>query len=269
MLEDILSTLNFKNEEIKTYLQLLKTGPVTAGNLAKKMGVPRPSLYGFLKRLQNKGVVTQSIKWGVKIFTAEPPERINLIFRQHIENLQEKQQLYQKILPELKKQTLFGFTTPKFFLYEGKEGIKHVLKDMWLYSGIETQSLWPIKTMLDILSPDFFWNLNKERIKNDISIRAIWPADQVVKTKAHPYLGVGKEFKREIRIAPKQMSFSTGYWLYANKVAFISSYEESFGFVIESKELVDMLLSQFEMIWNISKPLKVDPKDTEPFLKKL
>jgi len=268
MIEDILLTLGFKAEETKAYLQLLKSGPITAGNLAKKMGVPRPSLYGFLKKLQNKGIVVQSLKWGVKIFTAEPPERINLIFRQHIENLQEKQQLYKKILPELKGHAPFKFTAPKFSLFEGKEGIKHVLKDMWLYSGIETQSLWPIKAMLDTLSPDFFWNLNKERIRNNISIRAIWPESQIVKIKTHPYLGTGKEFKREIRIAPKKMDFSTGYWLYANKAAFISSHEESFGFVIESKELVDMLLSQFEAVWNISKPLQVNPKDSEPFLKK-
>ena len=141
-----------------------------------------------------------------------------------------------------------------------------MLKDMLLYRDIETQAYWPIKAMVDILSPDFFRYLNKERIKNNLYTRAIWPTSQKVDIKKHPYLGVGSDFKREIRIAPKEIDFSMGYWIYKNKVAFISSRKESFGFIIESKELVDMLLSQFELIWKLSKSIEANSKDTKVFL---
>lgn len=60
-----------------------------------------------------------------------------------------------------------------------------------------------------------------------------------------------------------------GYWIYGNKVAFISSRKESFGFIIESAELVEMLRTQFEVLWKTSKPIKVDPKDTNLFLQEL
>jgi len=269
MLNNILSGLGLTTEETNTYVLLLELGPTTVGNLAQKMGKPRPSLYGFLKRLQEKGMVVQSLKFGTKTFLAEPPEKITLLFKQKIEDLENKQKLYNNILPELEKTIPSKFLNPKFQLYEGENGLKHVLKDMLLYRNVETQAFWPIKAMLEILSPEFFRYHNKERIRNKISIRAIWSAHQAVDIKDYPYLGSREELRRELRIAPKEINFSMGYWIYKNKAAFISSRKESFGFIIESKELVDMLLSQFELVWKLSKPVTTKPEDADSFLKEV
>ncbi len=269
MINNILTTLKLTDEEIKTYWLLVETGESTAGNLAKKIGIPRPSLYGFLKRIQDKGMITQSMKCGVKTFIAEPPEKIGLLLQQQIEQLQNQQKLYQQLLPELKKHRPSKFLTPKFQLFEGVEGVQNALKDMLLYRDIETYALWPIKTMIDILTPDFVRYLNKIRLINNLWTWAIWPSKQAVDIKQHPYLGIGKEFKREIRIAPKEIELSMGYWIYGNKVVFISSRKESVGFVIESAELVEMLLTQFQVIWKKSKPVVVDPKDTALFLEEV
>jgi len=269
MLNDILSHLGFSEEEVKIYLTLLEVGPISVGELAKKAGMPRSSLYGFLKRAKDKGIIAESLKWGVKVFSAKPPEAVTLLFQERIEALQKDEKRYRQLVPELTKRNPASFIAPKFELFEGEEGVKQVLKDMLLYNDLETQAFWPIKDMIEILSPDFFSYLNKVRIKNNLYTRAIWPQDKAVDIKKHPYLGVGTEFKREIRIAPKEISFSMGYWIYGNKTAFISSRKESFGFIIESQELVEMLLAQFELLWRLSKPIKVDPRDTSIFLEEI
>ena len=79
-------------------------------------------------------------------------------------------------------------------------------------------------------------------------------------------MGWGAKFKREIRIAPKEAQFSLGYWIYGNKVAFLSSRQENYGFIIQSGELVETLLAQFELLWKISKPLKFDMKNSDSFI---
>ena len=137
---------------------------------------------------------------------------------------------------------------------------------MLLYSDLETLSFWPIKAMLEILSPAFFRMLNKERIRQRLYTRAIWPRAQVVSVKRHPYLGVGEFFRREIRIAPAGVDFSLGYWIYGDRVAFLSSARESFGFILESAELVEMLRTQFEVIWAQSTRLEVADQDMAPFV---
>jgi sugar-specific transcriptional regulator TrmB len=48
MIENLLKSLGFEEDDVKTYLLLLELGSITAGNLAKKLGIPRSSLYGFL-----------------------------------------------------------------------------------------------------------------------------------------------------------------------------------------------------------------------------
>jgi sugar-specific transcriptional regulator TrmB len=246
MIENTLKSLGFESEEIKTYLLLLELGQITAGILAKKLGVPRSSLYGFLKKLGEHGFVLESQKRGVKIFTAENPEKISLLFTQKIENLKTNQEQFKTILPHLKRANQ-KLVSPKMITFEGREGLQSALKDILLYYDLETFAFWPQKKMVEMLTPDFFRYHNKERIKNRLSVKAIWPENQIVQIKDHPYFGVGKEFLREIRISPKEIDFTMGYWIYGNKVVFVSSQKESFGFILESNEFVEMLKAQFNL----------------------
>jgi sugar-specific transcriptional regulator TrmB len=267
MIEQTLQKLGLRDEEIKTFLFLVENGEQTAGILAKKTGLSRPSLYGFVQKLQKLGLVIESQKNGVKTFIASPKEKVSAVFDEKISELEEGKNVMEKTYQEVLK---MGVTVnPKFQLFEGKEGMKQVLKDMMLYSNIETKAYWPIQAMIEILSEDFFKKLNKDRIQQKLYTRAIWPQGQAVDIKKHPYLGAGGKFLREIRIAPKDIGFSMGYWIYGNKVAFISSKKESFGFIIESKELVEMLSSQFEVIWNLSKSLSGKGNEGEEFLKEI
>lgn len=256
MLNKILNSLGFNEGEIRAYLQLLESGPSTVGALAKKMGMARPSLYGFLQRLHEKGIVTQTLKYGVKTFVAENPDQIERLFQRQIDSLERDRRRYIALLPQLQKRVAADASNPKFRLYEGVTGVKQVLYDLLLYRDIETLTFWPARAAIDILSGDFFHNHNLERIRNNISIRAIWPQKQVVSQDKYPSLGTGADFKREIRVAPPEIAFSMGYWLYGDTAAFVSSRRECFGFIIESAELVEMLTTQHALIWQISKPLK-------------
>lgn len=268
MINHILSKLGFNEEEIKTYLFMLESGEQTAGNLARKLGVPRSSLYGFLRKLTKRELIIESVKRGVRTFTASPPEKIKLIFDQKIEDLKNNKKQFENILTELTKGSGKSLS-PKFQLFEGKESVRNTLKDALLYSNIETESYWPIKSMIDILGQDAFRFMNKERIKRNIYTRAIWPAKQVVDVKKYPFLGVGDDFLREIRVAPKEINFEMGYWIYADKVLFVSSKKESFAFIIESSELAEMMRTQFYFMWKDSETLKVNPRDTSSFLKEV
>ena len=267
MIDKTLRKLGLRDEEIKTFLYLLENGEQVAGALAKKTGLSRPSLYGFLQKLKERGLVIESQKNGVKIFQTSSKEKIQAILDEQISDLEKGKSDIEKVFSEIQKG---GVTVnPKFQLFEGKEGMKQVLKDMLLYRDIETKAYWPIKAMIEILSEDFFKTLNKERIRQRLYTKAIWPNTQALDIKSHPYLGIGKKFLREIRIAPKDISFSMGYWIYGDKVAFISSKKEAFGFIIESRELVEMLSSQFEIIWQLSKLINAKESDGQEFLNEM
>jgi len=264
MIDKTLEKLGLKDEEIKTFLFLLENGEQTAGNLAKKTGLSRPSLYGFLKKLKGDGLVIESLKDGVKTFLAVSKEKIEAFLDQKIEELNRSKNDIEKLFATI--QTGKITTSPRFQFFEGKDGVQYVLRDMLLYRDIKTRSYWPMKSMIDLLSENFFYQLNKERIKRHIYTKGIWPENQKVDIKKHPYTGVGEKFFREIRIAPKDIDFSMGYWIYENKVAFISSKKECFGFIIESREFTEMMISQHEAIWKLSKTIFVPDEYTKKFL---
>lgn len=265
MIENMLENLGLRDEEIKTFLFLLENGAQTAGNLAKKTGLSRPSLYGFMRKLQKLGLVIESQKNGVKTFSASSKEKVSALFEEKIEELQRGKLVIEKAFKEI---TGGGSATgPRFQIFEGKAGLTQVMEDMLLYRDLVTKAYWPIKSMVEVLSADYLNKHNKRRIKRNIFIQSIWPEKEKLDTNKYNFLGTGKRYLREVRMAPKDVNYSMGYWSYANKVIFLSSKKESYGFIIESKELVETMSSQFDVMWNISKTIPVNKKAEDEFFK--
>ncbi len=267
MIEKLLHTLGFSADEARLYLALWQSGPTAVGRIAQRLGMPRSSLYGLLDRLVQKGIVSwEDTGGGVRRYHAEPPKALEAIFQRRRQELEDAQKDFQRLLPQLSKQSRGDFSAPRMTVYQGKAQLKNILSDIFLYQDIETYSLWPIKLMMDVLGADYFRHHNITRIQKRIHVKAIWPAASTVDAAKHPYLGGGSGFLREIRIAPPEMDFTMGYWIYGDQVAVLSSVKECFGFVLESREFANMLRVQHMAVWALSKPFETPPKAVAGFL---
>lgn len=266
MLEEIFQSLGLKSEDTKAYLYLLERGGQSAGRLAKFMDMPRTTLYGYLERLQNEGLVSQNIHSGIKIFSAEPLEKVEILYKRRIDKMKQKQKELEALMPLMSSQIGSMLYKPRIHFYEGQEGLQTVLEDMLLKRDIQTQALWPIENMMDVMSEDFTHFHNVERIKRNISIQVIWPETQVNAMDGWPYLSVGQDFLREARVASTDIDFKMGYWIYDDKAAFISSRAETVGFTVESAEFIELLKMQFGIIWNIAKPFEFRARGADIFL---
>ena len=267
MIQDILKNIGISETASRVYLHLLENGISSARQIAENINIPRTSVYDNLKMLINSGLVMEQDRENKTLYRIDDVKNISRLVKGQIDNLQKQDKALKEILPNINKQT--DYLEPKIKFYNGTEGIKHALNDMLWYDNIETLAVWPVSEMIKVLGADYLDQNNKKRIKQKISIRAIWPQDKAVKFRQFPFLGEGKSFFREIRLAPKEMTWNMGFWLYADKVAFISSRKESFGFIIHSRDFVELIKSQFEMVWPLCKKVNVDSKDTESWLKKV
>lgn len=269
MLEQILAALELSPDEARLYVRLLESGPSTAGALAKKTGLRRPTTYNFLGRMRDKGTVSQTLRHGVRLFQAEPPHKLEQALEKRMRDLGQRQKELRRLMPELEQRMGNRFLPPKFQIFEGTESLRNVLMDVLLYRDMETWSFWPAQAAIDALSEDFVRFHNIERIRNHLSIKGIWPRNQAVDLKRYPFMGSGPEFYREVRLAPPEVDFSMSYWVYASKVAFLSSRRECYGFVVESSEMAELLKTQHHFIWNHSTPLAVNPEHLRAFLQSL
>lgn len=269
MLDEIFEKLGLKKEHSNVYLVLLEDGVMTAGNLAKRLNIPRSTLYGLLNDLAQGGLVLQSEKENVKLWQAVNPENIKTIINEKINTLENTRSNFDVILEKIKSSQKTDFVSPKFNYFEGTEEMRVMLKNVLLYDNLYTELCWPVKDMIKVVGSEFLYEFNKKRIRNNISIRVIWPTDKIGDITKDIFLAPGKEVKREVRIAPEGVDFSMGYWAYGNKVIFMSSKKENFGFIVESKKLRQLLKTQFEILWNISKPLKEEPEMAKKFLEEI
>lgn len=264
MLEKILKDIGFSDTVIRIYMRLLESGYSSARQIAEHLNLPRPTVYDNLKLLVKEGLVAERDEDGKKLFGPDDPRNLKHFLEEKTERMKKNEKELLTLLPSLGKKTKSG--EPRITFYSGPQGIKKVLNGLLWYKDIETLTMWPISDMVNILGEEYLADLNRKRIRQKITIRGIWPRGKTVNFKNYPFLGVGREHLRDLRLAPKTMDWNMSYWLFEDKVAFISGKEECFGFVVQSKDFANLIRTQFEVVWKLSETIKAQPQYTDKFL---
>lgn len=262
-LEKTFTELGLTDTATRIYQQLLELGTVSARQLAESLSVPRASVYDSLKTLIRNGLVVERNEEGKKMFHVDDVHHLPELVREKIDILREQETAIRKMLPELKKRT--ASSEPRIKFFSGADGIRRVHASLLWHENVEALSMWTFKEMIPLLGEEYFNQFNRKRIHRNISFRAIHPHDQLVNIQQYPFAGTGREMKRMVRIAPKHMSWDMGTLLFGDTVGFMSSHREAFGFTIQSRDFANLMRTQFDVMWKISKPTK--PEYSEAFLK--
>ena len=267
MIEEILKGLDVNREEVRIYLELLESGASTAGNLAKKLGMARATLYGMLQRLHDKGVIYKSLKHGVRTFRAEPPEKLSQLFDKKIENLQLQKTQFKNIIPDLNSRISNEFLSPRFEFFEGLESVKYAMQDFLSYQDMESFNFWCAKDMVDLLSQDHFFYSSRKRMENNIWQKLLVPYDPDFSVRKYPSCAGGEFFKRELRVAPPFINSTMSYWVYKDKVLYFSSRSEAYAYIIESIDMAEMMRNHFMAVWKLSKKYEMEEDEADEFKK--
>ena len=121
--EDVLESIGLGEGERKVYLALLKLGSVPVQKLKEETNLHRTTIYDFIEKLLNKGLVNYVIQGGTKFFKATHPNKL-------LEYVREKEEGVQDILPELRKLAEFQKEKITVEVYKGPEGFKTALNDL-------------------------------------------------------------------------------------------------------------------------------------------
>lgn len=248
---EILNDLGIQQSAQRVYVSLVKDGEATANVLAKRTGITRPSVYDQIKELRKKDLVIERAIGGKTFFSASDVRRIDAMLGDRIEKLSSDRKLLADTLASFMKQT--KAVQPKIKFFEGKEGAQQLMKDILWYDDITLSIFWPHEQMREILGDDFLQWFNERRVKRHIAVKTIWP-DKERKSKENIFAGNDKYVTR--RYAKPSQACDMGYLVYDDKVAFISSAKEAFGFIVESKEFATLTTMQFEALWAESKEQK-------------
>jgi sugar-specific transcriptional regulator TrmB len=247
-LESILHSLGLPPSSQKIYRELLERGETTARFLSEKLGITRPSTYDHLALLVKRGLVVEKKKENKTYFAADDVRHIKQALESSIEKLSEQKKMFEDILPSLLKGS--AQEAPRIKFYEGKEGLTYLVNDILWHKGETICTMWPHEEMLKVLGKETLTRFNDRRLQEKIRIEALWPHGA---KQDKDYIWSGKDTLTLRKHAPKDLSFRMGYTIYGDKVSFISSQREVFGFIVQSKDFAELMRNQFKVMWTVSK----------------
>ncbi len=265
MIEAILKELGFSENTTLVYTRLLERGSSSARQLAETISMPRSSIYDHLNILLENGLIIEQDEDSKKLFQINDIGQLKQLMKNKIESLEIQSKNIDRYHPIQQEKN----NEPKIRHFRGTEQVRKILNDLYWYDHTQILSIWPMEEMIAVLGTHYLENFNRKRIKNKNHLRVIWPKDKTVNIDQFPFLGIGKKHLRDLRIAPLNMTWNMGHTIYENKVAFISSRKETFGFIVQSKDFAELMRAQFEVVWNISKVSTYKPPIKDAFLETL
>lgn len=267
MIQDIFEVLGFKQEEAKVYLALVESGPRTAAEISRLVGAPRPTVYGYLERLLASGLVSEDNARGTKVFVSAAPARIRTLYRTKIRELRGREDALELLVKDLENKTGGDLLKPRLVNFEGRKALQAAMEEILLARpGTATFAFWPVRAVMQMLSPEYIAYHNKARIKRNIQMQSIWPRNGGIDIGQHPHSAWGPEFKAELRYAPMGVEPQMPYWVYGNKTLFLTSREAPVGYTIESAHMAQQMRTQHEQVWQRSEPVPFDRNAANEFI---
>ncbi len=218
--------------ESKVYLALLDLGPALAGQISRKTGLHRRTVYDTTEMLIKKGLIGYIKNNNRKLFQASNPERI-------LEIIKEKQKIIEPIISGLKEKFSKTKEKEETNFYKGKEGLKTVFEDQ--LNSKEILILGASPKAYEVLQYYFKW-YDKARKQKKIKVRII-ATDKCIKRIP----------LADIRYLPEKYSNPVSVNIYEDKVAIILWSSQPLAIVIKNKEISEAYRTYFELMWKIAK----------------
>jgi|TARA_B100001964_G_scaffold238434_1_gene303931 sugar-specific transcriptional regulator TrmB len=218
--------------ESKVYLALLDLGPSLAGQISRKTGMHRRTVYDTTEMLIKKGLIGYILQNNRRLFQASNPQRI-------LDIIKEKQNILSPFVAELSQRFTSTKEKEETNFYKGKEGLKTVFEDQ--LNAKEILVLGASPKAYDVLKFYFKW-YDKKRKSKKIKARIIASNKKLTNIPLS-----------EIRYLPEKYSNPVSVNIYDDKTAIILWAAQPLAIVIKNKEISEGYKNYFELMWRIAK----------------
>jgi len=246
MNKEVLMELGLSSREAESYSVLLCVEEALASEISEKTKESRTNTYDTLNSLIKKGLVCYVIKNNKKYFIATSPKKLLDWIDLKKERANKERQMVEKMLPELSR--LRGPREKKVVVevYEGKEGIRTMLKES-IDSAKKDKKLLifgAISGYLRDIDPIYHERYFKERVKNKIKTRYLFTHGE--KYPLSP--------NAEYRFLPEHFKSFAATAIHGDEVSFWLLTKPEVIILIKNKDFAETYRSNFEELWKIAKP---------------
>ena len=116
-----LRKLGLAEKEARVYLAGLELGPGSVQKIAESVGIPRPTAYQIIRKLEEKGLFVEVKQAKKRYFTAQSPGKILGLLRVQKKELEEKEREFIRIISALESKYSFKGEVK---IFKGEDGLK-------------------------------------------------------------------------------------------------------------------------------------------------
>jgi len=239
-----LKELGLEDNEIKVYLVCLSDNGLNVKQIAERTQLIRTTIYGLLKSLMNKGLISNIDKEGVMSFHAvSPKELINI--------LDEKKAKIESIIPQLEQYAKFMPSTLKIESFEGINGVHTITNDIISKSDAIVKVIGAGQKWLEF--SNIFTSIYYRR-KKEMNVHTKTILADIKEEKL--FLKSKKSINSEIRFLKGVNFGNTTIYIYHDKVSFVVyDKDKARGFIIRDAEFNRIQNLIFDGMWEKAKPL--------------
>lgn len=117
--------LDLDELEVKIYLNLLRTGPITASALAKELDVDRARMYRTVDKLVSRNILSTTLSIPKLCIPADPKEALKLALRKKEEEVKKIKKSGNQIIEKINSEITItsGISVPTFRVIQGRTNI--------------------------------------------------------------------------------------------------------------------------------------------------
>lgn len=243
---ETLVSLGLSKREAEVYYTLLQTEDSLASEISEKTHESRTNTYDTINSLIKKGLVSYVVKNSRKYFMATNPKKLLDWIDLKKEEIDKERKTVEALIPDLLKMKLPKEKKVLVEVYEGKEGIRTMLKETIESSKISKKEFLifgAIAGHLRELDPIYHERYYKERTKFKIKTRYIFiEGEQYPKAPFSKYKYLPKSYKSFVATA-----------IHGDEVSFWLLTKPEIIILIKNKEFAETYRSNFEALWEIAK----------------
>jgi len=244
-IKDLIS-LGLSEKEAKIYVSLLELEVASANKIALNSGVNRSSVYMVLDSLIRKGMVANTENNSVQKYSAISPEVFLKSAEESLERARVKLVKTKGLIPKLKSLHKDTSNRPTVRVFEGEEGLIHILEESLNDSSEKFIRLFSSAKNILRLRPEYLTSFRKKRLTLGVKQRAILADNEL----SHKLFPLGKDMYEVVFIPKNKYPFPVDLAIVDNTIGYLTiNRDKMISVVIENHEIAEVMKVLFDIAW--------------------
>lgn len=256
-----LKELGLSQKEVQIFLTTMELGMESAYAIAKKAKIKRTTTYAVLDQLIEKKFIFEIKKKTKKVYTTLQPYQLVKLWQEKEAQVKKEIEMIKGVLPQLESLYNNAPHKPIIKYYEGRDGVRELHDELIkpLDGNVFLYYFTAVEFVEQVIGREWFMDFIKRRVKNNVFAYGIRNRSKEVKKEVvNDVYNEQKRFMREYRFAPVGVQIPMALYIRGTMVGIVSSKEESYGLMIESREYATLMKSLFDAMWQISEKSTIE-----------